>query len=421
MSQKSLQKNPVKAVKGTRDLLPTEYSRFVFLRNHFEKITSLYGFGLIETPILESLQVFTHSLGESSDVVTKQMYCFKDNNDEALVLRPEGTAGVARAFVNEGLSQEVPVKLSYYGPMFRYERPQKGRYRQFFQMGAELIGAAQAQADIECIACAAQLLKAIGLENRVQLQINSIGDIESRNNYRQALTDYLKNNFDQLSQDSQNRLEKNPLRILDSKDEKDKALLVNAPKFSNYLNESSKKFFDDVLEGLQKLNINFKVDDYLVRGFDYYCHTVFEFTTNELGSQNAVLSGGRYDGLIEDLGGPKTPGVGWAAGVDRLSLMIEEPKLSQRPISIIPTEDTQQSLALQLCQEIRQNGLRADLSYSGNIQKRLKRANKIQSKFAIILGSRELEQNKYVLKNLDEGSQIEIPSQTWLDEILRNC
>ncbi len=233
----------LRPVKGTRDLLPVDTKRFGFLHQKFQSVSELYGFGEISTPILENIEVFTHSLGDTSDVVTKQMYTFKDNNGDMLVLRPEGTAGVARAFINAGMGQEIPVKLSYYGPMFRYERPQKGRYRQFFQMGVELLGAQKSQADIECIACARQLLFEVGLLSRVKLQINSIGDDESRNNYREALLKFLKSHYADLSVDSQARFEKNPLRILDSKDPKDREILKSAPLFHESPNQTSKIFF----------------------------------------------------------------------------------------------------------------------------------------------------------------------------------
>ncbi len=407
----------LRPVKGTRDLLPADTRRFSFLYDHFKLTTELAGFGEIATPILENIEVFTHSLGDTSDVVTKQMYAFKDNNGDSLVLRPEGTAGVARAFINEGMAQEVPVKLSYYGPMFRYERPQKGRYRQFFQMGIELLGAQKSQADIECIACAHQLLTEIGLISRVKLQINSIGDAESRNIYRETLLKYLKSQFAELSLESQNRVEKNPLRILDSKDPKDREVLKSAPLFRNSLNEASKQFFDEICHGLKTLKIDFVIDDYLVRGFDYYCHTVFEFTTEDLGAQNAVLSGGRYDGLIEAFGGPKTPGVGWAAGVDRLALMIEEPKIRHRPIAVIPMSEAFEAKALELCIALRMNGLASDLAFSGNMGKRMKRANKVGAKFALILAEEEIARQKYLVKNMDEGTQFEISTLDWLESL----
>jgi histidyl-tRNA synthetase len=407
----------LRPVKGTRDLLPEEMKRFGFLHQKFRSVSELYGFGEISTPILESIEVFTHSLGDTSDVVTKQMYSFKDNNGDMLVLRPEGTAGVARAFINEGMGQEVPVKLSYYGPMFRYERPQKGRYRQFFQMGVELIGAQKAQADIETIACARQMLSEIGLLSRVKLQINSIGDHESRKNYRETLLQFLKTHFESLSVESQSRFEKNPLRILDSKDPKDREILKSAPLFRESLNESSRLFFEEVCQGLKDLGIEFVVDDYLVRGFDYYCHTVFEFTTEDLGSQNAVLSGGRYDGLIESLGGPKTPGVGWAAGVDRLALMLTEIPNQMRPIAVIPMSDAFEKEALAVCMKLRQNGIASDLAYSGNPGKRMKRANKIGAKYALILGEEELAREKLVLKNMDEGTQSEIARHDYIESI----
>ena len=399
-------------VRGTRDLLPDECRKFRHLEETAAKVARLYGFDEIETPIFESSAVFKRTLGDTSDIVTKEMYAFKDLGGDELVLRPEGTAGVARAFISEGLSQLTPLKLFYRGPMFRYERPQKGRYRQFYQMGVELLGVEKPQADIEVIALAHQLLSRLPFQDEmkgtIKLHLNTIGDLESRTAYRDKLVAYLETRKSELSKDSLDRLTRNPLRILDSKDEGDKRVIADAPKFDASLNEASKKFFEEVLAGLKRLNIPFIVDPLLVRGLDYYCHTVFEFTTTSLGSQNAVCSGGRYDNLISDLGGPKTAGVGWACGIDRLVLMMKEVDLPEKPVAIVPMGDDAEAVAMNIAQILRQTGVRVDMGYSGNMQKRMKRADKLGATHALILGSSELERKVIQVKTLASGEQREV-------------
>jgi histidyl-tRNA synthetase len=396
-------------VRGTRDLLGEDVRRFRHITQSATKISKLYGFQEIETPLIEPSAVFMRTLGDTSDIVSKQMYVFQDRGGDEVVLRPEGTAGVARAFISEGLGQHLPLKLFYSGPMFRYERPQKGRYRQFYQFGVELLGVEAVQADIEVIACAWQILRALQLDPQTKVQINTIGDQESRNNYRTALVEYLRGHVNELSEDSKTRLEKNPLRILDSKDEGDRKVLKNAPLFENFLNETSKKFFADLQNGLRALEIPFVIDPLLVRGLDYYCHTVFEITTESLGAQNAVIAGGRYDGLIKSMGGPHTPGVGWAAGLDRLAMMLTQIPAEQSPIAIVPMGDLAEQKALKLAQELRERGLTVDLGYSGNMQKRMKRADKVGARVALIIGDNEIAKNVVVAKDLKLGEQKEIP------------
>jgi histidyl-tRNA synthetase len=396
-------------VRGTRDLLPEECRKFRHLESTAAHIASLYGFEEIETPVLESSAVFKRSLGDTSDIVTKEMYCFTDLGGDELVLRPEGTAGIARAFISEGLSQHLPLKLFYRGPMFRRERPQKGRYRQFYQIGVELLGVEKPQADVEVIALASQFLRALDLKGEINLHLNTIGDHESRAAYRDRLVAYFLTRKTELSKDSLDRLEKNPMRILDSKDEGDKRVVADAPALADSLNDISRRFFADVRTGLDAIGISYQIDDRLVRGLDYYCHTVFEFTTNALGAQNAVCGGGRYDSLISDLGGPKTPGVGWASGADRLALMLDSGPNDQAPIAIVPLGEAAEKIALQLTQELRFKGLKVDLGYSGNMGKRMKRADKIGARHAVILGSEEIEKGVAQLKTLATGEQREVP------------
>ncbi|UOF02748.1 histidine--tRNA ligase [Bdellovibrio reynosensis] len=400
----------IQRVRGTRDLLPEDSLVFRFVEDSAYDAALLYGFGEIETPIFEFSEVFHRTLGETSDVVSKETYDFTDRSGEKLTLRPEGTAGVARAFISEGLSQNLPLKYYYSGPMFRYERPQKGRYRQFYQLGAECLGYDSPLADVECISLAWDLLKKIGISADCTLEINTLGDAESRAAYRNALVQYFTAHQDQLSADSKTRLEKNPLRILDSKDEGDKKLNANAPSLQDHLNENSKNFFAKVLAGIEKLGIPYKVNDHLVRGLDYYCHTVFEFTTAKLGAQGTVLAGGRYDGLIEMMGGPKTPGVGWAAGIDRLADLTPKELAIKNEVlvAIIGADDDGEEESVKVAHEIRSRGIKAENFLSGKMGKKMQKANKMNANYALILGGNEVKNKTVTIKNFATGDQSEI-------------
>ncbi len=376
-----------------------------------------YGFEEIETPIFEFTEVFSRNLGDTSDIVTKEMYCFQDRGGESLTLRPEGTAGVVRSFISEGMQQNLPVKLYYAGPMFRYERPQKGRQRQFTQFGCELLGVETPQADIEVIAMAYEFIESLGLNGSVTVEINSLGDAESRNNYRAKLVAYLKEHFDELSEDSKNRLDKNPLRVLDSKEECDKAVVAGAPLYADSLNEASAKFFADVLQGLDNLGIKYRVNNRLVRGLDYYSHTVFELVTDKLGAQGTVLAGGRYDGLIEQMGGGKVAGIGWACGVERLSMLLEADTSLPRPIAVIPVGEDTNAEAIKIAYSLRRAGYRVEHSYSGNLKKRMIKANKANAYKAVIIGSDELASNQVTLKDLDSGEQKTVALSNLLEEV----
>lgn len=398
----------LQTVRGTRDLFQDTNRRHRFIEATASRVVELYGFEEIQTPILEPAGLFKRGLGDTSDIVSKQMYLFKDLGGDELVLRPEGTAGVARAFIQEGMSQLTPLKLFYRGPMFRYERPQKGRYRQFHQFGVELLGVEKPQADLEVLACGYRILKELGVLGSITLHLNTIGDEASRAAYREKLVAYLNTRKSELSQDSLWRLEKNPLRILDSKDPGDKSVVASAPKLSDSLTPEAKAFFDAVLTGLEALEIPFIIDDNLVRGLDYYCHTVFEFTTDALGSQNAVLAGGRYDGLIKDLGGPQTPGVGWAFGIDRLTELLPDLPASPEPVAIVPLGDEAEQAAVLLSEKLRATGLKTDIGYSGNLAKRMKRADKIGARAAVIIGTNELAAGVAQVKWLKTGTQESI-------------
>ncbi len=394
-------------VRGTHDLLPEDARRHRHVERTAFGVAQLYGFGEIMTPVFEFTEVFARTLGETSDVVSKEMYSFTDRGGESITLRPENTAGVARALISGGLSQSLPLKFFYRGPMFRYERPQKGRQRQFHQIGVELLGVEGPQADIEVIALGWHILQKLGLAEHVTVELNSLGDTESRHAYRTALVSYLAGFKDKLSQDSLDRLERNPLRVLDSKDEGDKAIVAGAPLLIDYLNDASRTFFQTVQGGLAKLDVPVKHNPKLVRGLDYYSHTAFEFITSALGAQGTVMAGGRYDGLVSQMGGPATPGIGWAAGVERLAMLLGEIDALRRPIAVIPMGEG--DMALLVAHQLRHAGFAVELGYSGNVKKRLARANKANARAAVILGEDELARQAATVRDLDSGEQEEVP------------
>lgn len=397
-------------VRGTKDLLGNDAIQHRKVVDTAYAVASRYNFQEIHTPIFEFSSVFQRTLGETSDVVSKEMYTFEDRGGESITLRPEGTAPVVRAIISNGLTQSLPLKLFYSGAMFRYERPQKGRQRQFHQIGAELIGPKTPMADAEIIAFAYDILKELNLSNDVVLNINTLGDAESRTAYRAALVAYLKNHKDNLSNDSQDRLERNPLRILDSKDENDQRILETAPLFQDYLNDESKAYFHHVQHYLTALNIPYVHNQTLVRGLDYYCHTAFEFVTNSLGAQGTVLGGGRYDGLMKQMGGPDASGIGWGAGIERLCLMMQTASTSvQKLITMVPSSESEESVTFQLTQSLRAAGLKVDMGYSGNMSKRLKKASQNNSIAAVIIGADEIASQTAQVKLLNESRQETVP------------
>jgi histidyl-tRNA synthetase len=369
----------------------------------------LYGFEEMATPIFEFADVFARPIGQHTDIVAKEMYTFTDRGGEEVSLRPENTAGVVRAVLSNGLVQDLPLKFFYSGPMFRYERPQKGRFRQFHQIGVELIGVGQPQADIEVIALGHRILHALGIGDRIVLELNTLGDLESRRTYRQELVSYFSARLSELSEDSRRRLERNPLRILDSKEEGDQRVARDAPLFADHQNAESRRFFDRVRSGLDLLGINYRLNPRLVRGLDYYTHTAFEFVTTDLGAQGTVMGGGRYDELVEMMGGPALPGVGWAAGIERLAMLIAEPPPPRRPVALVPIGESGETAALKLAEDLRNRGFTIDLGYSGNLARRLRRANRIGALAAILLGDNELARNAATLRNLGNGVQSEVP------------
>ena len=375
------------AIRGTQDIFGAEAEAFAFVVETFERVRKLYRFRRVEMPVFERTEVFARSIGETTDIVSKEMYSFLDRDDESLTLRPEFTAGIARAYITNGWQQHAPVKLATHGPLFRYERPQKGRYRQFHQLDAEIIGAGEPQADVELLALADQLLRELGITG-VTLQLNTLGDADSRDAWRTALVEYFRAVKGELSEDSQERLEKNPLRILDSKDRRDQAFLADAPKIDQFLSNEALRFFDDVKSGLDAAGVAYNRAESLVRGLDYYRHTAFEFVPDEgsaaaaaLGSQSTVLGGGRYDGLMESLGGPHTPAVGWAAGIERLAMLVGgvNPYSAAPPIlakvGVIAEADNLQDTAVIIALLTRRVGFAADVKFA------FRKSNKVFDSF----------------------------------------
>ena len=395
-------------VRGTRDLIGDEQRQYAYVVATARRVAGLYGLDEWQTPIFEDERVFLRTLGDTSDVVTKEMYSFEDRGGDRLTLRPEGTAGVCRALVSNGLTQSLPQKVFYAGPMFRYERPQKGRYRQFHQVGAEWIGAAEPLADAEAIACARDVLRALGVEDGVVLELNTLGDAQSRAAYRAALVAYLEERRAELSAESASRLERNPMRVLDSKDEGDRRIVADAPVIGPHLTPAAQAFYDAVRRGLDRFAVAFRENPRIVRGLDYYSHTAFEFTTERLGAQGTVLAGGRYDGLVAEMGGPATPAIGWAAGIERLSMLVDGVPAGPEVVAVVPVGEAAEAAAVDVLRAVRGAGLRAEMAYRGTLKKRMERANRIGAGFAVILGEDELARGVAQVRDLRAGAQEEV-------------
>ncbi|MAS85706.1 MAG: histidine--tRNA ligase [Erythrobacteraceae bacterium] len=371
-------------MRGTQDIFGAEAESFAFVVETFERVRKLYRFRRAEMPVFEKTEVFARSIGETTDIVSKEMYSFEDRGGESLTLRPEFTAGIARAYLTNGWQQHAPVKLATHGPLFRYERPQKGRYRQFHQIDAEIIGAAEPQADVELLAMADQVIRELGIEG-VTLHLNTLGDGDSREAWRAALVEHFRSVKDELSEESQERLEKNPLRILDSKDRRDQRFVADAPKIDDFLTDEARSFFDAVTSGLDAAGVKWVRAESLVRGLDYYRHTAFEFIPDEgsaaadaLGSQSTILGGGRYDGLIESLGGPSTPAVGWAAGIERLAMLVGEK--GEEPASLMVVVESDAAAVREAGQKVlntaRRVGIDSEMIATGSPRKRYDKAVK---------------------------------------------
>lgn len=398
----------LQSVRGTHDMLGEAMARHETVVACFRRLAALYAFERVETPVFEFTELFARGIGETTDVVAKEMYSFADRGGDMLTLRPEFTAGIARAFLANGWQQQAPLRLFAYGPVFRYERPQKGRYRQFNQIDAEIVGSAEPQADVELMAMAWALLVQLGVADKCTLLLNTLGDGPSRAAWREALVAYFSRHVDQLSEDSRMRLARNPLRILDSKDAGDRAIIADAPLLDAYLSREAGTFFAAVQAGLVASGIAFTLAPRLVRGLDYYCHTAFELVTEHLGAQGTVIGGGRYDGLIEQLGGAQTPAVGWAGGIERLAMLVAEPVRKRGPVAIIPQGEGAQGPALALMQRLRLAGIPCEMALRGSMKKRMARANDAGSPAALILGDDEIASGTVAVKQLGSGEQTAV-------------
>ena len=413
-----MSKKTPQAIRGTQDIFGPDAEAFAFVVETFERVRRLYRFRRVEMPVFEKTEVFARSLGETTDVVSKEMYSFDDRGGESLTLRPEFTAGIARAFLTNGWQQYAPLKVATHGPLFRYERPQKGRYRQFHQIDAEVIGAGEPQADVELLAMADQLLKELGIHD-VTLHLNTLGDGASREAWRAALIDYFRAVKDQLSEESQERLEKNPLRILDSKDPRDKPFLADAPKIDQFLSEEASAFFAAVTSGLDAAGVKWVRAESLVRGLDYYRHTAFEFIPDEgsasaaaLGSQSTVLGGGRYDGLMESLGGAATPAVGWAAGIERLAMLVGAREEERLAVAIALEAEQHSDVALAMAQHLRSNRYSVEVVSTGSTKKRFDKAAKMNPAYIVSVTDEAGEPNR--------GTRSTTPDQK-LDDAIKTA
>lgn len=364
-------------VRGTQDIFREEQRRFARVLDAFDRVRRLYGFERVEVPVFEDTAVFARSIGETTDVVSKEMYTFPDKGGDSLTLRPEFTAGIARAYITNGWQQYAPVKLVTSGAVFRYERPQKGRYRQFHQIDAEILGAPEPAADVELLTLADQLLHDLGIADGVTLQLNTLGDAATRDAWRDALVAHFAAHRGDLSEDSLTRLDKNPLRILDSKDPRDRPIADAAPGIDAFMSAEAGAFFEAVQKGLDASGVRWTRNERLVRGLDYYRHTAFEFVTDRLGAQGTVLAGGRYDGLVESLGGSATAGVGWAAGIERLAMLVEEPAAERPEVAVVVEDDRAHDAAVTALARLRRAGVWAELVASGSPKKRYDKALKL--------------------------------------------
>ena len=405
-------------IRGTQDIFGDEQRRFAHVLATFERVRALYCFQRVDIPVFESTAVFARSLGETTDVVSKEMYSFEDRGGDSLTLRPEFTAGIARAYLTEGWQQFAPLKLTTSGPVFRYERPQKGRFRQFHQIDAEVIGAAEPAADVELLVLADQLLRELGTSEGVTLQLNTLGDAATRDAWRDALVAHFEAHRGELSEDSLTRLEKNPMRILDSKDPRDRPIADSAPDIDAYLTDEARAFFEAVTAGLDAAGVAWERNARLVRGLDYYRHTAFEFVTDRLGAQGTVLAGGRYDGLIGSLGGPETAGVGWAAGVERLAMLLGEPAAATIDAVVVPMGAEAEARATGIVADLRRAGVAVEMAYKGKMKARMAKADALGARFAIIIGDDELAKGVAAVKTLGAGTQAEV-AFTDLAEALR--
>jgi len=395
-------------IRGTQDILGEEADRFVKVIDTFDRVRRLYAFQHVEVPMFEATEVFARSIGETTDIVSKEMYTFQDRGGDSLTLRPEFTAGICRAYISNGWQQLAPLKLATSGAVFRYERPQKGRFRQFHQLDAEIIGSEAPAADVELLVLGDQILRELGIADAVRLELNTLGDADTRDAWRDALIAHFEKHRGDLSKESLDRLERNPLRILDSKEAQDRPVAESAPGIDDFLTSAAADFFAAVTAGLDAAGVRWIRNSKLVRGLDYYRHTAFEFVTDQLGAQGAVIAGGRYDGLIESLGGPSTPAVGWAAGIERLAMLTSAPTASALDAVLVPLGDKAEAEAVGVVAELRRAGIACDMAFRGNVKRRMQKAASSGAHVAIIIGDDELARGVAGVKDLSSGAQREV-------------
>lgn len=413
----------IKTVKGMRDILDDKMSIHNTIMYYAMLVARGAGFRQIQTPILEYSEIFHSTLGDTSDIVTKETYTFEDRDGRLLTMRPEFTAAVVRAFITNGLTQTLPQKFFSCGPLFRHERAQKGRYREFNQINVEYIGAKTFKSDVEIITLAQRMLELFSIEKAITLEINTLGDDESRGRYRNILIEYFNDNISSLSEESRSKIYKNPLRILDSKIDTDKKIINNSPKIKEYLNSESKNYYENILELLKKLDVRYKENDKIVRGMDYYNHTVFEFTTDILGAQNAIIAGGRYNKLVHNMGGPCTSAIGFAGGVERIEEMITIMKVKEKflckqiSIGIIPVENYAEEKALILANELRDKSIdkicshlnfNILLEYDTSLKKSMKKYDAAKVDAVVIIGEEELKDNSVNIRDMNTGIEEKV-------------
>ncbi len=395
----------ISPIRGTHDFFGQQVLKYRAIQDLISHYSRIYNFEEIITPIFESTELFKKPLGENSDVVLKEMYTFKDKNEDLITLRPEYTTPMIRAAISNNLLEKLPKKLYGIGPMFRRERPQKGRYRQFNQINFEILGTYDISADVELIILANNFLKNLLPEKKINLFINSLGDKDTLSNFSTALSNYFKQNEKKLTEESQSKIISNPIRILDSKDPADNEINVNAPKISDFYSNDAKEKFSNIQEILKDMSVDFSININLVRGLDYYCHTVFEFKTLDLGSQDTLIGGGRYDGLTKLLGGPDIPGVGWAGGIERLIMLMDDIKPVQKTIHLIIINESFREYGLKVANQLRQKNINIHFDYKYNLKKSLSYANQLGARYAIIIGEEEVKKNLCTLKDLNKNIQ----------------
>ena len=395
----------IQPVRGTHDLYGDQLSKFREIEKIVKLESNIYDFKEIVTPLFESTELFKKPLGEESDVVLKEMYTFKDRNESMLTLRPEHTTPMLRSAISNNFLEKLPVKMYGLGPVFRRERPQKGRYRQFNQINFEILGTHDIMADVDLIILANKILKNLLPNNKIELHINSLGDKNTLNEYKKELTNFYKDHINSLTEESQRKIQTDPLRILDSKNKIDQEINKNSPKISDFYSKNEHENFNNIQEFLKESSVDFIVNPNLVRGLDYYCHTVFEFKSNELGSQDTLIGGGRYNGLIKLLGGPDIPGVGWAGGIERLILLMNYKTPVKDKIYFIIMEKKFQIYGLNILNKLRNKNLKVHFDYKYNLKKSLSLANQEKAKYVVIVGENEVNNNLCTLKNLDQNYQ----------------